>query len=116
MAHDTVEDVDPCAGDIQEQRYQTLSQIGSNVQWPLLFIMIFWLSLIFASFGLYAPANRSVLAALLLSALSVGAAVYLIFQLDQPYSGLIKLSSAPLRTAPSSDSAASPASSSSSSA
>ena len=60
-------------------------------------ILIFWLAMIFASFGLVAPRNRTVIAVLLICALAVAGALYLIVQMDQPYSGLIKLSSAPLR-------------------
>jgi hypothetical protein len=62
-------------------------------------ILIFWLAMIFASFGLFAPRNGTVIAVLLICALSVAGSLYLIVQMDQPYSGLIKLSSAPLRAA-----------------
>ena len=51
------------------------------------------------SFGLFAPVNGSVIAALFLAALSVASSIYLILELDQPYSGLIKISSAPLQMA-----------------
>ena len=61
--------------------------------------MIFWFAAIFASFGLFAPSNSSVIAALFVCALSVAGSVYLIVEMDQPYGGLIKLSSAPLVTA-----------------
>jgi hypothetical protein len=59
----------------------------------------FWLATLFASFGLFAPRNASVAVALLIAALSVAGSIYLILEMDEPYSGLIKLSSAPLRTA-----------------
>jgi hypothetical protein len=62
-------------------------------------VLIFWLAVIFASFGLFAPGNASVVVALSLGALSVAAAIYLMVELDQPYSGFIRLSDAPLRTA-----------------
>ena len=62
-------------------------------------VLVFWLAIIFASFGLFAPRNASVTAALLVAALSVAGSVYLILEMDQPYSGLIKISSAPLRAA-----------------
>ncbi|MGA8690048.1 MAG: DUF4239 domain-containing protein [Methyloceanibacter sp.] len=53
----------------------------------------------FASFGLFAPRNASVTAALFVAALSVAGSIYLILEMDRPYSGLIKISSAPLQTA-----------------
>ena len=61
--------------------------------------MVFWLAIIFASFGLFAPRNASVTAALFVAALSVAGSIYLILEMDQPYRGLIKISSAPLRIA-----------------
>jgi hypothetical protein len=54
---------------------------------------------IFASFGLFAPHNSSVTIALFVAALSVAGSIYLMLEMDQPYSGPIKISSAPLRTA-----------------
>ena len=85
--------------DASEGRWQALQRAGSGLQWPLLTVLIFWLAVIFASFGLFAPGNASVVVALSLGALSVAAAIYLMVELDQPYSGFIRLSDAPLRTA-----------------
>jgi hypothetical protein len=62
-------------------------------------ILVFWLAVIFASFGLFAPRNSIVAAALFVAALSVAGSIYLILAMDQPYSGPIKISSAPLRIA-----------------
>lgn len=66
---------------------------------PFLVIVVCWLSLIFASFGLFAPANRTATVVLLISSLSVSASVFLILELETPFSGLIKVSGAPLRYA-----------------
>jgi hypothetical protein len=87
------------SGTIAAARWSVLQQLGSSIQWPFIAIMVFWLAIIFASFGLFAPRNASVTAALFVAALSVAGSIYLILEMDQPYSGLIKLSSAPLRTA-----------------
>jgi hypothetical protein len=86
------------SSDIAEARWLVVEQAGSSIQWPFLTILVFWLAVIFASFGLFAPRNGSVIAALLLCALSVAGSIYLIVEMDQPYGGLIKISSAPLRT------------------
>lgn len=51
------------------------------------------------SFGLQAPVNTTVLAILLLCALSVAGAVFLILEMDGPYDGLIQVSAEPLRFA-----------------
>jgi hypothetical protein len=71
-------------------------QTGSSIQWPFLTILVFWLTVIFVSFGLFAPRNGSVVAVLFVCALSVAASIYLIVEMDQPYGGLIRLSNAPL--------------------
>jgi hypothetical protein len=85
--------------DVAESRWLFIEQTGSAIQWPFLTIVVFWLAVIFASFGLFAPRNPSVSVALAIAALSVAGSIYLILELDQPYSGLIKISSVPLRTA-----------------
>ena len=87
------------AGEIAGARWLVFEQTGSAIQWSFLTILIFWLAVIFASFGLFAPRNSSVIFVLLICALSVAGALFLIVQMDQPYSGLIKISSAPVRAA-----------------
>ena len=52
-----------------------------------------------ALFGLFAPRNATVVFALLLGALSVSAAIFLILELDRPFGGLIQISSVLLRNA-----------------
>jgi hypothetical protein len=84
--------------DVVESRALFLVQTGSAIQWPFLVIVVFWLAVIFASFGLFAPRNASVSTALALASLSVAGSIYLILEMDQPYSGFMKVSSAPLRT------------------
>src|SRR5262252_2153416 len=82
-------------GEIAKGRWLVLEQTGSGIQWPFLTILIFWLAMI----GLFAPRNGSVVTALLICALSVAGSLFLIVQMDEPYSGLIKISSAPVRAA-----------------
>jgi hypothetical protein len=87
------------SGDIIEESSSLLQQIGGRIQKPLLAIVVFWLALIFASFGIFAPRNATVMATLFLCALSVGGALYLMLALDQPYSGPMRISSEPLTQA-----------------
>jgi hypothetical protein len=61
--------------------------------------LIFWLTVIFISFGLFAPRNEIAVTSLLVSAISVSGAIFLILEMYSPYSGLIHISSASLRTA-----------------
>jgi hypothetical protein len=74
-------------------------QGGSAIRWPTLAILAFWLTIIFVSFGYSAPRNATVIVTLFVCSLSVAGAIYLLVQLDQPYSGYIKVSSVPLRAA-----------------
>jgi len=83
-------------GEIAESRWSVAQQTGSSIQWPFLAILVFWFAIIFVSLGLFAPPHGTAITALFVSALSVAGAIYLILQMDQPYSGFIKLSSAPL--------------------
>jgi hypothetical protein len=54
---------------------------------------------LFTSFGLFSPGNPTVIATLFVCALSVAGAMFLIVDLDEPFGGLIQISSTPLRNA-----------------
>jgi hypothetical protein len=71
----------------------------SSIPMPFLVVLAFWLTFLFVSFGLHAPPNATVVATLLLCALSVSGAIFLILELDHPFDGLMQLSSTPLRDA-----------------
>ena len=68
----------------------------SPIPLPFLIILVFWLCIIFASFGLYAPANLTVIVTLGFCALSVADAIFLILDMALPFAGVIHVSSAPL--------------------
>ena len=72
---------------------------GTAIPMPFLVILIFWLAIIFASFSLFADNNATTVVALCIFALSASAAVYLILELSQPFTGLMMISSEPLRNA-----------------
>ncbi|HEY7450469.1 MAG TPA: hypothetical protein VH702_20095 [Vicinamibacterales bacterium] len=82
--------------DVVKARWRVLSA-GRAVPPAFLAVVIFWLTVTFASFGLYAPRNATVVSVLFIAAVSVAAAVFLILELDDPLEGVIKVSSAPLR-------------------
>jgi hypothetical protein len=62
-------------------------------------VLVFWLAVLFLGFGLMTRLNPTVVTAMLIGALSVGGAIFLIIELDHPYDGLMRLSDAPLRAA-----------------
>ena len=84
---------------IAESRWTTIEQIGSRFPWPFFIVVVSWLAVIFASFGLFAPRNASVTAALLVAALGLSGALFMILEMDQPYSGLVRLPDTSLRNA-----------------
>jgi hypothetical protein len=83
--------------DIMETRWFVLGSLGSSIPVQFLVVVVFWLMIIFGSFGLFSPRNATVVAVLFLCALSVAGSIFLILELDQPFEGMVKLSSAPLR-------------------
>ncbi len=85
--------------EISKARWRILNSGGGSIPFPFLLVVIFWLTVTFTSFGLYAPRNATVVAVLCVSALSVAAAMFLILELDGPFDGLIRISSGPMRYA-----------------
>ncbi len=74
-------------------------QAGGSLSWPFFVVLVFWLVVLFAGFGLYARRNATVIAALFVGALTVAGAIFLILEMNRPYSGLMEISSAPIRDA-----------------
>ena len=85
--------------DMGRTRWLMYEQRTRTVSPTLLIVVVFWLAVILASFGLYAPTNATVVASLAISALAVSGAIFLILEMYSPYDGLIQVSSAPLRAA-----------------
>jgi hypothetical protein len=82
-----------------QTRLQLFAQAGGSIPVPFLIILVFWLSAIFVSFTLFAQTNLVVMASLLVCALSFACAIFLILELDNPFTGLMGISSAALRSA-----------------
>jgi hypothetical protein len=85
--------------DVAQTRWLLFSQKGSSVPPAFLVVMVAWLSLILASFSLFAPRNGMALVTLFICAAAVSSAVFLILELDQPFQGIMRVPSAPLRNA-----------------
>ena len=71
-------------------------QAGGTLSWPFLIVLVFWLAVLFVGFGLFTRCNVTVIAALFLGSLSVAGAVFLILEMNRPYSGVMQISSAPI--------------------
>jgi hypothetical protein len=87
------------AVDLGHTRLLLFEHLGSSIPLPFLVVLVFWLCIIFASFGLFAPRNGTVIAVLCVCALSVSGAIFMILELDRSFEGLLQVSSTPLRAA-----------------
>ena len=85
--------------DIAQTRLLLFAQSNNSIPMPFLVVLIFWLTIIFASFSLFAQPNAIVIGSLFIFALSAAGAIYLVLELGQPFAGLMQISSAPLRNA-----------------
>ncbi len=84
---------------VYEMRWTLVEQSEGTIPFPLIVLVGAWLMLIFASFGYCAPRNAVVVASLLVSALLIAGAIYLILDMDEPFDGPIQISPAPLNRA-----------------
>jgi hypothetical protein len=86
---------DDAAPDLADARAgQTL-----DVRPVVLAILVSWIAVIFASFGLNAPRNATVVAAFLVCSLAIGGSVFLIIEMDNPFQGMLQIPRAPMANA-----------------
>jgi len=84
---------------VAEIRALALARESNSIPVPFLVILAFWLAVLFAGFGFFAPPNCATVTALAICALSVSVAIFLILQMNQLLTGLIRISLEPLRNA-----------------
>ncbi len=84
------------SAEIWHSRLLIVEQQQQSVPVVFLVLLVFWLTLLFVSFGLFAPSNVTVAVVMGVCALSVTSAVFLILEMSHPLDGCIKVSSAPL--------------------
>src|SRR6478672_1570175 len=85
--------------DLAQARFLLFSHLGSSIPVPFLAVLLLWMVILFAGFSLMAPANATTVASLVICALSVSGAIFLILELDQPFGGMMVIPSEPLRNA-----------------
>ena len=86
-------------GEAAQSRWMLIEESQNQLPTPLLIVLVFWLAMLFVSFGLFAPRNVTVVVVLFVCACSMAAAIFLVLEMNQPLNGFIKVSSAPLRKA-----------------
>ena len=82
-----------------QARWSLEQRTGSSIPIPFLVLLIFWLAVVFASFGMFAPANPTAIITLFLCSIAVSSGIILIEELDNPLSGFIQTPSESLRKA-----------------
>jgi hypothetical protein len=82
--------------ELRQSRWLVIEQAQNGLPVPFLVMLLFWLSALHMSFGLFAPRNAMVIVVLLICALSVSGAIFLVLEMNHPLSGIIKVSSAPM--------------------
>ena len=85
--------------DLLQSRWLLIEQEHNSLPTPFLVILIFWLTILNITYGLLAPRNLTVVAVLLVCAVSLAGAIFLILEMNSPLEGMIKVSSAPMRNA-----------------
>lgn len=83
---------------VSANRLLLLLQQHDSISPLLLAVVVAWLALTFFGFGLLAPPrNATVVTALFMCALSVAGAIFIILEMDEPLSGLVRVSEVPMR-------------------
>jgi len=84
---------------VVQTRWLLYEQGAGSASKPMVVVMVFWLTIVFVSWGLFAPRNPTVVATLFIAALSVSGAIFLILEMYNPFGGVIQISSAPVQSA-----------------
>jgi hypothetical protein len=80
-------------------RWRLIESASSTIDWPFFVVLMLWLAVIFMVFALTSPRHAVMQVVIALSAISLASVVYVILELDTPFSGMMMVSSEPLRDA-----------------
>jgi len=82
--------------ELSHMHWLLIEQAQNQLPLFLLIILVFWLALLFVSFGLFSPPNFTAITVLFVGACAVSAAIFLVLELNRPLEGLVKVSNRPL--------------------
>ncbi len=85
--------------ELAHSRWMIIEQAQTTLPMPFLAMLIFWLTVLFASLGLLAPRNATTWCCLFVCAVSMAGAIYLILEMNRPLEGAVQISPAPLKKA-----------------
>ena len=86
-------------GHLMDERWKLLEDAHTSIPLPFFRVLEFWLLIVFATLGLIAPRNLLALALIVLAAVAIASVIFAIMEMDTPFTGLIAVSSAPMRDA-----------------
>ncbi|HUC09730.1 MAG TPA: hypothetical protein VL985_04795 [Stellaceae bacterium] len=84
---------------LMRARWRLIEEAHGSISTPFYTVLTLWLVIIFAGFGLSAPGNTLSMVTIALGALSIASVIFVILDLDTPFTGLFTISSDPLRDA-----------------
>jgi hypothetical protein len=84
------------SNEVLQERWLLDEQASSGIPMPFLVLLIFWLALVFATFGLFAPRNAIPITILCLCSIAVSGGITMILELDTPFSGMVRISAQPM--------------------
>jgi hypothetical protein len=83
--------------ELQQTRWQTAVSVRSSTAVPLMIVETVWATIIFVSFGLLAPHGLKAIISLAVFASAVSSGFFMIEEMNRPFSGVLKVSSFPIR-------------------
>jgi hypothetical protein len=81
------------------ERWLLVERAGPSVHPIMITILVSWLAAIFMSFGMNAPRHMTMYVVFVVLSLSIGSALFLILEMDSPFSGLMQISGQPIESA-----------------
>lgn len=82
--------------DLMQSHWLVIEEAQLTLPTMFLMVLLFWLTILFISIGLFSPCNSTIIAVLLVCAISVSCAIFLIEDMSRPFHGVMRVSSAPL--------------------
>lgn len=82
-----------------DSRWKLIGEAHGTISAPFFRILVLMIAIVFACFGLNAPRNLLAWTSIGLAALTIAISIYVVLELDSPLDGVIKVSSAAMRSA-----------------
>jgi len=87
------------ASTLSHARLLLFVAMDSRIPRPFLIVLVLWITMLFLGFGLFARFNLTVMVSLLIGAVSIATAIFLVLELNHPFSSLLRISDEPIEYA-----------------